>query len=218
LRALQATGYARRPVSGNGQDNRAVESPVFQRGGFQGDDSVVGAALGQPDGQLPSCVPPLPSLSRQTVHYPVLILVEDDPDDFLFLKRALWKTGATARVFWAHDASEAMKILTEVESRTLLICMVADVKLPVVNGFELLAQVRARMGCERVRFAFVTGCSDQRTKDRACACGVDGFFVKPALSEGWIEVARALQRLATAPMVALPIAQDTLRPRDRRSH
>ncbi len=127
---------------------------------------------------------------------PVLIVVEDDPNDFALLKRALWKCGATARVWWAHTADEAMEILAQVDGSVTNICVVTDVRLPGFDGFDLLGHIRARRGRARIKFAFLTGMADQKTERRAYACGADAFFVKPSDLNGLIQISRSLQRLA----------------------
>jgi len=127
---------------------------------------------------------------------PILILVEDNADDFTLLKRALWKVGASARVWWAKGSIEALEILAQVGSPGTKICIVSDVKLPEVDGFELLRQVKATCGSFQLKFAFLTGDQDKKTEARAHACGVDGFFLKPNRWEDLVETARALQKLA----------------------
>ena len=153
--------------------------------------------------------------NRPNKRQPVLIIVEDNEDDFLLLKRALWKSGATARVWWAHDAAEALSMLTELESSRLRICIVADLQLPVVSGLELLDLVKAEPCHSHVKLALLTGCNDPSTESSALAKGADAFFVKPAQAENLTEVARALQRLVLAANVNVPRAQPDLRVRDR---
>lgn len=138
---------------------------------------------------------------------PVLILVEDNEDDFLLLKRALWKSGATAHVWWAHDASQALSMLAELESSQLRICIVADLRLPAASGLALLDMVKAEPCHRHVKFAVLTGCPDSSAEGRALAKGADAFFVKPAQPENLTEVARALQRLALVAGVTAPRAR-----------
>lgn len=139
--------------------------------------------------------PPNPPLKRAS-SVPVLIVIEDDPDDFMLLKRALNKAGASARVWWAHDVSEALGVLADVESSAPCVCVVLDIQLPGGNGFEVLEQMKKRPSLCPVRFAFLTGMTDRATADRAAAVGADGFFVKPVRCEELIQVARSLQKLA----------------------
>ncbi|MFO1498196.1 MAG: response regulator [Verrucomicrobiota bacterium] len=129
---------------------------------------------------------------------PVLIVVENNADDFARLKRALWKTGSTLRVWWAHNGEEAQLILDTVKSSAPSICVVADVQLPGGDGFELLEKIKGRPSPVRVKFAFLTRHIHQKTKDRAYAAGGDGFFVKPNDPAEFIPIARALHRITIA--------------------
>ena len=99
----------------------------------------------------------------------ILILVEDDPNDFMLLKRALWQVGASVRVWWAKSSLEALQILDQVKSTGARVCMVADVRLPDIDGFELLKAVKATPGTLDLKFAFLTGSVDERLKTRAQA-------------------------------------------------
>jgi CheY-like chemotaxis protein len=124
--------------------------------------------------------------------------VEDDADDFMLLKRALWKAGATARVWWARDAQEALSILAEVSGPASHVCVVLDVQLPGCSGFDLLDQIKAAQAGSKVKVAFLTGFSDARTVQRVQAQAADAFFTKPVDPAGLIQVARDLQRLAAS--------------------
>lgn len=126
--------------------------------------------------------------------YPILIIAENNPVHFTLLKRALWKAGATARVWWAHDGPEALRIIAELEPHYAGICIVSEIHLAGYDGFELLRLVRARRSSACIKFAFLTGAFTEEDQKRACACGVDGFYSK---EEGQIAlVAAALQKLA----------------------
>jgi CheY-like chemotaxis protein len=136
--------------------------------------------------------PPEPRSRSQ----PALIIVEDDADDFMLLKRALWKAGATARVWWAHSAAEALGILVEIGPSVAQICMVLDVQLPCSNGLDLVKQIRAAEHGAGVKVAFLTGLTDQATKARALAAGADAFYLKTVDPASLLEIARDLQKLA----------------------
>jgi CheY-like chemotaxis protein len=129
---------------------------------------------------------------------PVLIVLEDNAEHFLSLKRALWKSGATAQVWWARDVSEALDILGQLESRASALCVLACLQAPGAD-FALAKAVKGRNGFARPRFAFITQATERSNEDRAYAAGADAFFVKPERAEAWAEIARALQLLALAP-------------------
>jgi CheY-like chemotaxis protein len=123
-------------------------------------------------------------------------VVEDEANDFMLLKRALWKAGATARVWWAHDAAEALSLLASLHESTAAICMVCDVRLLGLDGFDLLEKVKATKTKCTVKFAFLTGMCDRATERRAQSEGANGFFIKPSDPADLTNIARQLQKLA----------------------
>jgi CheY-like chemotaxis protein len=128
---------------------------------------------------------------------PVLIVLEDVREDFTRLKRALWKSGATARVWWARHAAEGLEILGQFECRSWAPCILACLQTPGVD-FALVNTVKARDWVACPRFAFITHPDGRFMERRAYAAGADAFFVKPTEPETWREIARALQRLLSA--------------------
>lgn len=128
----------------------------------------------------------------------VLIVVEDNPDDFALLKRALWKASANTRVLWAHDGAEALQLLSQLRAQLSPVCVVADVQLPDFDGFELLHKIRQDAPAMRVPFAFLTGRCDRKMEARAYERGADAFFVKGASTQELLQIARALQVLAAS--------------------
>jgi CheY-like chemotaxis protein len=126
----------------------------------------------------------------------VLIIVEDEQDDCHLLKRALVAAGNTTRVRWASSARGALELMAEKGAHGARICIVADVKLPGIDGFQLLKMIKAQGAPAGLKFAFLTGYCDRATKERALVQGVDAFFVKPSGGEELVEIARAIGRLS----------------------
>jgi CheY-like chemotaxis protein len=126
----------------------------------------------------------------------VLIIVEDDADDRHLLSRALVAAGNTARVRWTQSAGGALESMAEEAAHGARICIVADVKLPGIDGFQLLELIKSQGTGAGLKFAFLTGYCDPATKKRAQAQGVDAFFVKPTGAEELLEIAQAIGRLS----------------------
>ncbi len=125
---------------------------------------------------------------------PVLIVLEDDSQDFVSLKRALWKLGATARVWWARNATDALELLRELECRSWKVCVLASLQAPGAD-LGLAKSVKSRNGEAQVRCAFITHPAGRSLADQAYAAGADAFFVKPAAPEAWSEIAHAVRTL-----------------------
>ncbi len=75
----------------------------------------------------------------------LFLIVEDDPSDFLLLDRALRKLEVTVRVCWAQSGAEAIETFTRMAAKYSTICVVLDVQLPDMDGFELLEELKARI-------------------------------------------------------------------------
>ena len=70
-----------------------------------------------------------------------ILLVEDNPDDALLIRRALRKGGIHGRVEVARDGAEALDQLFATGDVPRLVLL--DLKLPKVDGWEVLRHLRA---------------------------------------------------------------------------
>ena len=128
---------------------------------------------------------------------PAMLVVEEDEGDFMLLKRALYKVGATARVWWSREPGDALSILEELQRSSAPVCVVMEVHLGACDGWDLLGQIKAH-SIRPLKCALLTGLGDDKTRRRAEEEGIDAFFVKPCDSEGLAQIARQLQKLATS--------------------
>jgi CheY-like chemotaxis protein len=132
--------------------------------------------------------------SRPSANF--LVLVENDEDDFILFRRAMEKEEATAQLHWATTGKEALDFLSKLKrSEAGSVCVVIDVRLPCMDGFEFLSSVDRQIKGNGVKFAFLTGRTDPDTERRAYRAGADAFFIKPDSFDGLREIVRALHRL-----------------------
>ena len=107
---------------------------------------------------------------NQHTRFPALIIVDDNQDDFMLLRRALWKAGDAARVWWAQNGREALMILGDLELFASAICVVIDVRLLGADGFALFEQAKLRKATCPIRFVFLTGmCDEARVANTAAS-------------------------------------------------
>ena len=101
------------------------------------------------------------------------ILVLDDDDDWLTLCRDLLSTlPSKPEVFTANSARRALTII-ETEKIRLLVC---DLKMPRIDGLQMLAIVRRRF--PELRTIVLSALEDEEYRSRAYALGVDLFWLK----------------------------------------
>ena len=105
----------------------------------------------------------------------VVAVVEDDPSSRTALGRLLRAEGFATALFDSAEAFIASPAETEAA------CLVADLQLPGISGFEL--QHRLRQAGSKLPVIIITGALESRLRDRAVENGCAGFFYKPIESD-----------------------------------
>jgi DNA-binding NtrC family response regulator len=123
--------------------------------------------------------------------YVKILVVEDEAMMRNLLLKILESEGY--RVVLASSAQEALETL----EREKFDLMLSDVKLPGMNGFDLLEKVKCRW--EDMAVIVMTGYSDAYTVKEALMKGADEYLSKPFKShEVSLIVERAYWRLLSA--------------------
>ena len=128
----------------------------------------------------------------------VILLVEDNADDELLTLRALKKNNIRNEVVVARDGNEALDYLfgTGVHSGRDLSVMpqiiLLDLKLPKVDGFEVLNRVRASEITKLLPVVILTTSNEDQDRIRGYDLGANSFVRKPVEFEKFIEAVRQL--------------------------
>jgi CheY-like chemotaxis protein len=115
----------------------------------------------------------------------VILLVEDSPDDVFFFRRAFSKCGISAVTHVAVDGVEAMDYLRHKGRFANAAAypppgiIFLDLKLPHVNGFEVLEWMRQQAEYPRPPVVVLTSSSQPEDKERAEALGATLYLTKP---------------------------------------
>jgi two-component system response regulator len=100
-----------------------------------------------------------------------ILLVEDNPDDALLIRRALRKGGIPGRVEIARDGAEALDQLFAAGDVPRLVLL--DLKLPKVDGWEVLRRLRAdSRTADLPVVVFVSGREDHSSAEEVSAADV----------------------------------------------
>ena len=122
--------------------------------------------------------------SPQTVLY-----VEDSADDFMLLKLASRKCGTPFSLQRAADGEQAIAYLTgtdafaEREEYPFPDLVLLDLKLPRLDGFELLQWIRSTPLTRSLPVVVLAGSSFRADVRRALELGANSYAVKPATFE-----------------------------------
>jgi CheY-like chemotaxis protein len=112
-----------------------------------------------------------------------ILLVEDNPRDVELTLAALAKCQLANEIIVARDGAEALDLLTgegRSHNRPLLPAVVLlDLKLPKVDGLEVLERIKSDPARSRVPVVMLTSSREERDLVRSYECGVNAFVVKP---------------------------------------
>ena len=128
----------------------------------------------------------------------VILLVEDNADDEVLTLRALKKNNIRNEVVIARDGSEALDYLfgTGVHADRDLTVMpqiiLLDLKLPKVDGFEVLHRVRSNQATKLLPVVILTTSNEDQDRIRGYGLGANSFVRKPVEFDKFIEAVRQL--------------------------
>ncbi|MEO0738043.1 MAG: response regulator [Cyanobacteria bacterium J06649_12] len=106
-----------------------------------------------------------------------ILLVEDNPDDELLTIRGLRRGNVTNPIQVARDGEEALDIIF---SADVLPCVVLlDIKLPKLDGLEVLQRLRANERTRLLPVVILTSSSQQRDIIESYSLGANSYVRKP---------------------------------------
>jgi len=106
-----------------------------------------------------------------------ILLVEDNPNDAELTLRALRKTDIGARLAIARDGAEALEYL--LSDRKLPKVVFLDLKLPKIDGMEVLRRIRADERARSIPVVVLTSSQEERDITECYRLGVNSYVVKP---------------------------------------
>ena len=122
-----------------------------------------------------------------------ILLVEDDPDHELLTIRALRKANIANEIKVARDGEEATAILfPESESEALPQVILLDLKLPKVDGLEVLRRIREGERTRMLPVVILTSSDEESDIVRSYKLGVNSYIRKPVNFTEFAEATRQL--------------------------
>ncbi|WP_457668245.1 response regulator [Thiolapillus sp.] len=127
-----------------------------------------------------------------------LLLVEDNPDDEALTLRALHKHNIANQIIVARDGQEALDYLfakgefADRDSTHLPQVILLDLKLPKVDGLEVLQQLRSNPQTRTVPVVILTSSNEEKDLIRSYELGANSYVRKPVDFEQFVEAARQL--------------------------
>lgn len=129
---------------------------------------------------------------------PPILIVEDDRNDAFILERTLKKVGALNPVQLVEDGVQALAYLRgegEYANRTAYPfpgVIITDLKMPRVDGFEILGWLNAHPECGVIPTVVLTASAIERDIVRAYQLGANCYLQKPGSPDEFSRMIRLL--------------------------
>lgn len=126
-----------------------------------------------------------------------ILLVEDNPDDLALTRRAFRKVNLRNTLRVARDGQEALDILlgeaADGEDPVPLPTVVLlDLKLPKVDGLEVLRRLREHPRTRLLPVVILTSSKEERDMVRGYELGANSYVRKPVVFDDFLDAVRQL--------------------------
>ena len=123
-----------------------------------------------------------------------ILLVEDNPMDVDLTRRAMIRRKLANELLVARDGEEALSFIPRWEAgEQTPVVILLDLKLPKVNGLEVLAQLKAHSRYAAIPVVVLTSSSEDVDVRKAYELGANSYIVKPVDFDKFVDVAAQIE-------------------------
>jgi two-component system, response regulator len=135
-------------------------------------------------------------MTQKAASQRMILLVEDNADDEALTRRALAKNNIQNEVLVARDGAEALDCLfgtgTHAGRPVAPEVVLLDLKLPKVDGLEVLRRIRADDRTRRLPVVILTSSREERDVVSGYDLGANSYIRKPVDFGQFVEAVRQL--------------------------
>ena len=130
----------------------------------------------------------------------VILLVEDRDDDVVLIRKAFERAGLDNPMQVAADGVEAIAYLSgegkfsNREEFPLPWLVLLDLKMPRVDGFEVLRWIRSQPSLSRMIVLVLTSSEYMKDVENAYKLGANSFLVKPVDFQNAVQMGELIRR------------------------
>lgn len=153
----------------------------------------------------------------------VILIAEDRDDDILIIRKSLEKAGVPNPIQIVKDGEEVIAYLLgegKFANRAeypLPALLLLDLKMPRMDGFEVLRWLRQQPVLKTLRVIVLTSSQEIRDVNRAYELGANSFLVKPMDFDNSVEISKFLNeywlRTDKPPAISRPDREKQAPPR-----
>ncbi len=123
-----------------------------------------------------------------------ILLAEDNPADAELTQRALRKHNLGNRLYWVKDGAEALDFIfcrgayTGRDPANPPKLVLLDIKMPKVDGIEVLRQLKADASARLIPIVVMTSSNEERDVLESYRLGANSYIVKPVEFPAFLDV------------------------------
>ena len=123
-----------------------------------------------------------------------ILLVEDNPDDVMFTRRAFEKNNISNEVIVASDGAQALEYLLPADEHEGLrpALVLLDVNLPKIDGLEVLRRIRSDPRTAGLPVVVLTTSNEERDIVESYRQGANSFVRKPVMFGEFVDATKVL--------------------------
>jgi two-component system response regulator len=127
-----------------------------------------------------------------------ILLIEDNPDDIELTKRAFRKNNIANELAITHDGIEALDYLfcrgayTKRNIKDTPRLILLDLKLPKLNGLQVLEQLRANVNTKLIPVVILTSSKEEQDLINGYRNGANSYVRKPINFNDFVEAMRQI--------------------------
>lgn len=130
----------------------------------------------------------------------VVLLAEDREDDIFLIRKAFATAGLSNPLYVVNDGEQAIAYLmgdgpfSNRAEYPLPDIILLDLKMPRLDGFEVLTWIRRQPGIRGLPVVVLTSSEELRDVNRAYSLGANSFLVKPLDFENSVALVKMVEK------------------------
>jgi CheY-like chemotaxis protein len=123
-----------------------------------------------------------------------ILLVEDSKNDVELTMAALQESSIVNPVIVLRDGAEAMAFLQNLDAASIPIVVLLDIKMPKMNGMEVLRAMKADDKLKQVPVVMLTSSREGPDINECYRLGANAYVVKPVVFDEFFQAIKEVGR------------------------
>ncbi len=113
-----------------------------------------------------------------------ILIIDDDPDDHLFVKSAINEFGLSINLISVYDGTQGLNYLgiseASIDRKRFPDLILCDINMPYMTGISFLEIVKSDESYKNIPICILTTSCDESTKEKLMGLGAIDCIIKPS--------------------------------------